>query len=190
MNKLLRHAERSIALKLIIAIGILIITGSLVFWLAVSYKQKMDVISIAVKYGVSFIDYIKERNRHSMLSSHRHDIQQTLEDVSTAEGVERVRIFNHKGQIIYSTYKKEIGNPVDLESFACTGCHSSAAALSELLEQPPKWDIYTQKHSHCGFSQHISNCSVCVCVFIHLSVCLSVLALVSIEYCRSQTLVL
>ena len=86
MKNLLRHAEKSITLKLIIAIGILIITGSFIFWYAVSYKQKMDVISIAVKYGVSFIDYIMERNRHSMLSSHRHDIQQTLEDKHCRRG--------------------------------------------------------------------------------------------------------
>ena len=141
MKNLLRHAEKSITSKLIIAIGILIITGSFVFWYAISYKQKMDVISIAVKYGVSFIDYIKERTRHKMLSSHSHDIQQTLEDVSTAEGVERVRIFDHNGKILFSTYKKEIGNPVDMESIACIGCHSSAGTLPELLEEPKKWHI-------------------------------------------------
>ena len=141
MKNLLHHAEKSITLKLIIAIGILIITGSFIFWYAVSYKQKMDVMSIAVKYGVSFIDYIKERTRHKMLSSHRHDIQQTLEEVSTAEGVERVRIFDHNGKILYSTYKEEIGNPVNMESIACTGCHSYAGTLPELLEEPKKWHI-------------------------------------------------
>ena len=141
MKYLLRHAEKSITLKLIIAIGILIITGSFVFWYAVSYKQKMDVISIAVKYGGSFIDYIKESTRHKMLSSHRHDIQQTLEDVSTAEGVEKVRIFDHNGMILFSSYKEEIGNPVDRESIACIGCHSSAGTLPALLEEPKKWNI-------------------------------------------------
>jgi two-component system NtrC family sensor kinase len=61
--------------------------------------------------------------------------------VSAAEGVERVRIFDHKGQTLYSTYKEEIGDTVNMESIACTGCHSSAGTMPELLKEPKKWNI-------------------------------------------------
>jgi len=77
--------------------------GSLVFWYAILYKQEKDIMSIAVKYGVSFIDFVKESTRYGMLTRHRSDIQQTLEDISLAEGVDRVRIFNHTGKIFYSS---------------------------------------------------------------------------------------
>ena len=142
MKNIHRRAACSITAKLIAAVCLLMIAGSLIFWYAILYKQEKDIMSIAVKYGVSFIDFVKEGTRYDMLTRHRTDIQQTLEDISLAEGVDRVRIFNHTGKIFYSTDNKDIGDSVKKTSIACNGCHSDIEKSSKLLNEPKKWDAY------------------------------------------------
>ncbi|MBI4697413.1 MAG: hypothetical protein HY758_00430 [Nitrospirae bacterium] len=138
MKNIFRHPSRSLAAKLIIAISLLMIIGSFVFWYATLRKQEQDLLSIAVKYGSSFIAFIKESNRYSMLTSNQPSIQKTLEDISMAEGIKRVRIYDHKGKIQYSSNKDEIKNAVEINSLACTGCHANAELSAELLPASKK----------------------------------------------------
>jgi two-component system NtrC family sensor kinase len=142
MKNIFHRPKQSLAAKLIIAIGLLMIIGSSIFWYAILQKQEKDLMSIAVKYGGSFADFVKKRTRHSMLAFQRTAIQQTLEDLSVAKGVERVRIFDHSGKIFYSTYEGNIGTFVDKNSIACKGCHLETEKSFELLLEPKKWDIY------------------------------------------------
>ncbi len=142
MRNILRRYARSITAKLIAAVGLLMVAGSLIFWYAILYKQEKDIMSIAVKYGVSFIDFVKESTRYGMLTRQRADIQQTLEDIKLAEGVERVRIFDHTGKIFYSTIREDIGNSVKKTSIACNGCHADIEKSSALLNEPKKWENY------------------------------------------------
>jgi len=142
MKNIFLHPKRYLAVKLIIAIGVLMIIGSFIFWYATLQKQEKDIMSIAVKYGGSFVDFVKESTRYSMLTFHRTSIQQTLENISVAEGIESVRIFNHAGKISYSTYKRDIGSYVNKTSISCKGCHLDTTKTFELLQKPKKWNIY------------------------------------------------
>jgi two-component system NtrC family sensor kinase len=142
MKRLYRKAEESIKAKLIIAIGLLIIIGSSIFWYAILQKQKKDIMSIAVRYAASFSDYIRERTRYNMLNQNRNDIQKTLEDISLAKGVESVRIYNHTGNISYSTFKKDVGTMVDQSSLACRSCHNDLGKTAMLLKGHKRWDFY------------------------------------------------
>lgn len=142
MHNIFLHPKRSIAAKLIIATGLLIVILSFIFWFAIFLKQQKDVMSIAVEYGNSFTDFIKRSTRYSMLTLHKDAIQETLEDINTAEGVERVRIFGHEGSISYSSFRDEVGNSVDRDSITCTGCHLKISNPSMLLPEPKKWDFY------------------------------------------------
>jgi two-component system NtrC family sensor kinase len=128
--------------KLILTIGTLIIIISFVFWYATLLKQEHDLKLIAVKYGDSFIDFIKESTRHNMLAFRRSSIQQTLQDVSNTEGLKRVMIFDHKARIFYSSNKEEVGNFVDKGSISCVGCHLDTEKSFKLKPEPKKWDVY------------------------------------------------
>lgn len=142
MAGFLIRIKQSISAKLVIAIGILIVTGSLIFWYAILERQEQYLTSIAIRNGLSFIEYIKKSNRYNMLHFLRDEIQQTLQDISIAEGVEGVRIFDHGGRIFYSTFKEEVSTFVDRTSIACRACHADIDASSRLLSEPKKWDIY------------------------------------------------
>jgi two-component system NtrC family sensor kinase len=143
MKNIFKHPRQSLAAKLIIAIGLIMILGSFIFWFATLNKQEEDIMSIAVKYGNSFIDFIKKSTRYSMLAFQRPAIQQTLEDISIAEGVERVRIFDHHmGKIFYSSNNANVGNLVDKGSISCRGCHEETEKTFKLSSEQKKSEIY------------------------------------------------
>jgi two-component system NtrC family sensor kinase len=142
MKDIFIHPERSLRAKLIIAIGLSMILVTFIFWFAILHKQKKDVYSITVKAGKSFVDFIKRRTRHNMLTLNREEIQNTIEDISIAESVERIRIFNHRGKIYYSTNRSDIGNLVNTTSIACKACHVDLSKPSVMIPEPKKWKIY------------------------------------------------
>ncbi len=170
MKNIFRNPKRSLAAKLIIAIGMVMLTGSFVFWYATLYKQEKDLTTIAVKYGDSFINFIKESTRHSMLTFQRTAIQQTLEDTSIAEGVERLRIFDHSGKIIYSSNKSDISRLIDKTSLACKGCHLSIEKPSEFILDPVKWKVLKSQEGNTSLKlvEPIYNESVCYTSACHI----------------------
>ncbi len=142
MKSIFSNPEKSIAAKLIIATGMLIVILSFIFWYAVSQKQKADVMSIALKYGNSFIDFSKDSTRRSLLTVDREETQQHIENLSTPEGVQSVMIFNHNGKVSFASNTDRIGTYVDKASISCRGCHMEPEKSGELLEEPRKWSVY------------------------------------------------
>ncbi len=142
MKSFLRNPEKSIAAKLIIATGLLIVIVSFIFWYATLKKQEKDIMSIALKYGNSFVTFAKDSTYHSMLINNPGQIQRVLETLGTPEGVQGVRIYNHKGEILYCSHKKSIGTIIDKSSVACAGCHTEPEKSPALLPTPKTWSVY------------------------------------------------
>ncbi|HDH05780.1 MAG TPA: sensor histidine kinase [Nitrospirae bacterium] len=145
MKNMFSHPEKSIAAKLIIAIGLLMIVVSFVFWYATLKKQEKDIMTIALKYGISFIDFTKQSFRRSMLAFGPEETQNVLENLGTPEGVKKIRIYNHKGRVFFSSYKESIGKSVDKNSVACMGCHVDPEKSPALLQNPKKWSVNKNK---------------------------------------------
>ncbi|NOZ68544.1 MAG: HAMP domain-containing protein [Deferribacteres bacterium] len=142
MRNLFQNPKKSIAAKLIIAIGLLMVTVSFIFWYAILKKQEKDIMSIARKYGNSFVDFAKQSTRQSMLAHRPEQTQQILENLSTPEGVQRVMIYNHEGKILYCTQSQHPGRFVDKSSIACAACHSEPEKSPDLLVTPKNWAVY------------------------------------------------
>ncbi|MEN8263246.1 MAG: ATP-binding protein [Nitrospirota bacterium] len=142
MKNIFSDPNKSIAAKLIIATGLLIVILSFIFWYAVSKKQKEDVMSIALKYGNSFIDFSKDSTRESLLTVDREETQQQIENLSTPEGVQSVKIFDHGGKISFTSNTNSIGTSVDKASISCRGCHEEPEKSGALLRSPQKWSVY------------------------------------------------
>lgn len=142
MKTNLRHPEKSIAAKLIIAIGLLMIVLSFIFWYAIRVKQEKDIMSLALKYAISFADFTKRSTRLNMLHFQQAEIQETLENLSTPVGVKKVSVFNHRGVISYSSSEQDVGTSVDKTTFACTGCHVDPEHPARLTPVPQEWKVY------------------------------------------------
>ncbi len=77
-------------------------------------------------------DVIKNSTRYSMLLNRRDDVFQIINTISREPGVEGIRIYNKRGEIMFSTDKKEEGTVVDMHAEACYACHDSAEPLHSL----------------------------------------------------------
>jgi len=141
MKNIFRHPDKSIAAKLIIATGLLIVVVSFIFWYATLKKQEKDIMSIAVKYGNSFVDFTKQSTHQSMLNDHAEETQDVIENLSTPSGVQSVSIYNHSGEIRFSSKQTTIGTIIDKTSVACAGCHSDPAKSPAVRDIPKKWAV-------------------------------------------------
>jgi two-component system NtrC family sensor kinase len=145
VSTLHKYIINTLAGKLIIAIGLLIIIGGGLSWYILLDTGKKNLTSDAIKYTSSYSDLIKKSTYYSMLTFHRESIQQTIDRVGSAENIKRVRIFDRKGRTVYSSDHKEIGHLVNRASPACIGCHSNPDKPSGSLKTENQWIIYTGK---------------------------------------------
>jgi two-component system NtrC family sensor kinase len=169
MRNILRHPDKTIAAKLIIAIGLLMSILSFIFWYAILDKQEKDIISIAIKYGDSFINFAKDSTHQSMLTSKREETQRVLKNLSTPSGVMKVRIYNHKGKVSFSSHKNDIGTVVDKNSIACSSCHTDLSKSSSVSPAPEKWSVFKNENGSTSLRiiETIPNESACYTAKCH-----------------------
>lgn len=144
----LSRITKSLAGKLIIAIGLLIIIGGGIPWYVLIETSKKNLMDKAVKYTAAYSDLVKKGTRYSMLTYHREAIQKTVEDIGSAEDIMGIRIFDSKGKIFYSSRREEIGQVVDRSATACFGCHSDPVRPAITLTTENKWTIYKGKEGY------------------------------------------
>lgn len=143
-----RHVTKSLAAKLIIALGLLIAIGSGISWYTLIDTAKKNLLNGAIRYAASYSDLVRRSTRHSMLTFRREAIQHTLESVGSREDIKRIRIFDSKGRIFYSSQKDDIGHLVNRTSPACIGCHIDPGKPSSSVMSKNQWTIYKDKEGH------------------------------------------
>jgi two-component system, NtrC family, sensor kinase len=134
---MVKKSLHSLTGKLILTIGTLMIVGSTIFWYFLFRHQERELIQNSVKYGYSFVDYVKKSTRYGMLTFQDILIQQTIEAIGSADGVIRVRVFDKRGKVAYSSDKKDVGTFLDKRSHVCSGCHQGDGHPAVI----PKWSI-------------------------------------------------
>jgi len=77
-------------------------------------------------------DVIKQSTRYSMLLNRKEDVYQIISMIGKEPGVEGIRIYNKRGEIIFSIDKSEQNTIVDMHAEACFACHSQQKPLESL----------------------------------------------------------
>ncbi|HUH65270.1 MAG TPA: ATP-binding protein [Syntrophales bacterium] len=138
----LRRIGRSLAGKLILSIGILIILGGGISWYVLISTSEKNLMNHAVEDAASYSDLVRKGIRFSMLTFNRDAIQQTIEQVAARKEIQGLRIFDSRGKIFSSSKKGEIGSNVDSKAEACTGCHEAGGKPSQILAYEKRWLIH------------------------------------------------
>src|SRR5690349_24183437 len=87
-------------------------------------------------------DIIKNSTRYSMLLNRKEDVYQIITTIGREPGVEGIRIYNKRGEIMFSTDKAEESTVVDMHAEACYACHEQAKPIAS-LPMPNRMRIYT-----------------------------------------------
>jgi len=77
-------------------------------------------------------DVIKQSMHYSMLLNRREDVYQIITMIGTEPGVEGIRIYNKRGEIMFSTDKSEERSVVNMHAEACFACHDKEKPLGSL----------------------------------------------------------
>lgn len=101
-------------------------------------KHLMETVFLSTN---SASDIIKRSTRYGMLLNRKEDVYQIINTIANEPGVEEIRIFNKKGEIIYSSDQTLVGKTVEMRTEACYICHSESTPL-EKLAIPDRRRIY------------------------------------------------
>jgi len=108
-------------------------TAAALLWLGYANQGvlRRNLEDTAILSAQRMADVIYRSTHHGMLANNREDIIQTIQSIGSQPGVKKVRIFDKKGTVQYSTLGEEIGHTVDQRAEACVACHASRVPLEK-----------------------------------------------------------
>ncbi len=116
----------SLSLKIIIVLVItltVVLSGTTFFSIKSQQAHLEQVVQLSAERSSNFA---KKALRQGMEINHQEDIWRTITDLGSEPGIERIRIYDKRGVIRYSTDHKEVWTTVDVNADACTMCHGNA----------------------------------------------------------------
>ena len=91
-------------------------------------KNAEELVKLSA-YRIS--DIISRSTRYEMLHDNRQALLDTIREIGSEPGIQRIRIFNDLGRITLSTDRREVNTVVDKTAEACFGCHAQSAPLTK-----------------------------------------------------------
>ncbi|HLE57431.1 MAG TPA: HAMP domain-containing protein, partial [Rhodothermia bacterium] len=121
-----------ISFKLIAAVGITatVTIGLFSYLILESYERR--IISDLETYAHQITETVKSSTRYDMMLNRRESLHQIIGTIGRQESIEKVRIFNKEGEIIFSTDSVDIGTLVDKRAEACYACHAADQPLESV----------------------------------------------------------
>lgn len=122
-----------ISSKLIVAVSVIVTVaiGTFAYVIVNSYQRQF--IADVESYAEQLSETIISSTRYDMMLNRRESLHQIINMIGRQEGIEKVRIFNKEGAIIFSTDSLDVGTTVDMQTEACYACH----AVDQPLERVP-----------------------------------------------------
>jgi two-component system NtrC family sensor kinase len=122
-----------------VALTILIAIGIFAFFNIQSEKQSL--LTEVERHANQLSDAVKSDTEYDMLHNDRERIHESIHRIGNQKSIDRIRVFNKSGTIIYSSDPVEIGSMVDKNAESCYRCHSAGKAL-ERLEQEARSRVF------------------------------------------------
>lgn len=118
--------------KLIIAVGSVAITIIAIFSYFIIESQKKALTLQIEHHANQLSETVKSGTKYDMLLNQRDRVHRIIDTIGKQDGIEKIRIFNKEGEIIYSSAKDDIGEFVDKQAESCYACHAVDQPLEKL----------------------------------------------------------
>jgi len=148
---------RRLSIKLILWVVAITVIVIGVFAYISSNAQRNHLIDEGILGAKQLSDTVKKGLRFDMLHNYREALYNSIETIGAQEGIEKIRIFNKEGAIMFSSDKEEMGQLVDKKAEACYACHAVEKPL-ERLDTPERSRIFrVEGHRLLGIINPIYN---------------------------------
>ncbi len=132
---------RKLSIKLIFWVGVITVIVIGVFDYVDLTTQRRHLLDEAILGAKQLSGTLMRSLRFDMLHNYREALYNSIETIGTQEGIEKIRIFNKEGMIMFSSDKGEMGQMVDKHAEACYACHAEKEPL-ERLDIPERSRIF------------------------------------------------
>ncbi|HET6278752.1 MAG TPA: hypothetical protein VFG08_08210, partial [Candidatus Polarisedimenticolia bacterium] len=119
---------KRLAAKLIVALVILVAVIEGIFSYINFKAQERQILASMIVGADQLSRSITSATWHAMLADQRQAAYEVMETIATKQGIDRIRIFNKEGRIMFST-DPEVGTRVDESAEACFMCHAREQPL-------------------------------------------------------------
>jgi two-component system NtrC family sensor kinase len=113
-----------VVLTALVAIGIFA-------WFNIQSQSK-SLLSEVERHARQLSEAVKSDTEYDMLRNDRERIHESIRRIGQQASIDRIRVFNKSGEIIYSSEAAEIGEMVDQKAESCYRCHSLGEPLEHL----------------------------------------------------------
>ena len=124
--------QARVSSKLIAAVGVVTISIIGVFAYLILEAHQRQLIAELERTAHQLSETVKSSTRYDMLLNQRESVHRIIQTIGKQEGIDKVRIFNKEGTIIFSTDTLDIGKMVDQRAEACYVCHAADQPLERL----------------------------------------------------------
>ncbi len=121
-----------ISYKLVLAVGGVMVCFVGFFTYFVVRWQHQALLHQIEQNASQLSDTIKSGTKYDMLMNQRQHIHRIIDMIGQQEGLEKIRVFNKQGTVIYSSVRDEIGQLVDKRAESCYACHEVDKPLQRL----------------------------------------------------------
>lgn len=158
---------KSINTKLYISIGL----ATVIIFGVVGYvfirQQTREHTQIAFSKAKSYSELIVRATQFNMPIGNRECSHRMMNNVGRQEGVTLVRMYDKKGQIVFSTNKTEIGRLMNMKTESCNDCHQSPEALMDSNAAPRSRIFRQDDHRVLAMTTPIANEPSCYTASCH-----------------------
>lgn len=132
---------RSLATKLILAIAVIVLLAKL-FSLWINIRTQQAELLDSMTLGADQLSRsIISATWHAMLADRRDNAYETMKTIAEKQGIERIRMFNKDGVLMFSTAPGEKLH-LDERAEVCTPCHSSSATPLVKVDVPSRARVF------------------------------------------------
>src|SRR5215468_11446706 len=115
---------RRLARKLILSITVIVVIVAAVSGLVNVKTEEQQLLYTMIQGADQLSKGITSATWHAMLDDHREAAYQVMETIALKQGIDRIRMFNRAGQVMFSTNAEDRQRTVDQRADICASCHT------------------------------------------------------------------
>jgi two-component system NtrC family sensor kinase len=127
--------RRKIGFKLTFGVVLTVLLAISIFAYFNIQSERTSLLNEVSRHANQLSEAVKSDTEYDMLHNDRERIHESIRRIGKQESIDRVRVFNKSGEIIYSSDSAEIGKMVDTQAESCFRCHSAGKPLERLETQ-------------------------------------------------------
>jgi two-component system, NtrC family, sensor kinase len=116
---------RGLAQRLILALTLIVIIVAAISGLISARTQERQLLDSMILGADQLSRSIASSTWHAMLADHRDAVYAVMQTIAEKQGIDKIRMFNRDGQVMFSTVPGEAGLRVNQRNEACSVCHAS-----------------------------------------------------------------